>query len=470
MYRTGDLARWGEDGNIEYLGRADQQVKIRGFRIELGEIEAGIAQFGSLAEVSVQALEVAGEKRLVAYLVGKPEAQLPEFDEIRAALLKDLPEYMVPSSFVVLEGLPLTPNGKLDTRALPMPEIVSGQSYRAPRSSMEVLLCKLYEELTGASQVGLDDGFFALGGHSLLAMRLVAKVREQTGLELPLRAVFERPAVEALADALSNHRGSLSYTPILSLRPEGKKSPLFCIHPAGGSATVFAQLAGELKKGRPVFGIQARGLEGLEKPFTSFDEMIDAYVSAITELVPQGELNFIGYSAGGVIAHHLACVFSQRGRQIGTVALIDSVPSSAISGQVVQSREALLRSMAKEYGWKGKKGVGAEDLSEMVLKYLIEQCQVPAGTPVQWVDRMINEVILSGERLSTHDVAKGNFDAVYFLAAAEKADDELTEKRLSWNHYCRSVQYVPVQTLHNRMLEAGPSKTMAKVLDTFFEK
>ncbi|MBT4403953.1 MAG: hypothetical protein HOC85_02675 [Acidiferrobacteraceae bacterium] len=413
---------------------------------------------------------MAGEKRLVAYLVGKPEAQLPEFDEIRAALLKDLPEYMVPSSFVVLEGLPLTPNGKLDTRALPMPEIVSGQSYRAPRSSMEVLLCKLYEELTGASQVGLDDGFFALGGHSLLAMRLVAKVREQTGLELPLRAVFERPAVEALADALSNHRGSLSYTPILSLRPEGKKSPLFCIHPAGGSATVFAQLAGELKKGRPVFGIQARGLEGLEKPFTSFDEMIDAYVSAITELVPQGELNFIGYSAGGVIAHHLACVFSQRGRQIGTVALIDSVPSSAISGQVVQSREALLRSMAKEYGWKGKKGVGAEDLSEMVLKYLIEQCQVPAGTPVQWVDRMINEVILSGERLSTHDVAKGNFDAVYFLAAAEKADDELTEKRLSWNHYCRSVQYVPVQTLHNRMLEAGPSKTMAKVLDTFFEK
>ena len=126
MYRTGDLARWGEDGNIEYLGRSDDQVKIRGFRIELGEIEAGISQFGSLSQVSVQAREVAGEKRLVAYLVGKPEAQLPEFDEIRTALLKDLPEYMVPSSFVVLEGLPLTPNGKLDTRALPDPEIVSG--------------------------------------------------------------------------------------------------------------------------------------------------------------------------------------------------------------------------------------------------------------------------------------------------------------------------------------------------------
>jgi thioesterase domain-containing protein/aryl carrier-like protein len=315
----------------------------------------------------------------------------------------------------------------------------------------------------------LDDGFFALGGHSLLAMRLVAKVREQTGLELSLRALFEHPTVEALADALSNHRGALSYTPILSLRPEGAKSPLFCIHPAGGSATVFAHLADELKKDRPVFGIQARGLEGSEKPFTSFDEMIDAYVLAIMELVPQGELNFVGYSAGGVIAHHLACVFSERGRQIGGVALIDSVLPSGISDQVVQSREALLRSMAKEYGWKETKGVGTDFLLKMVLLYLIEQRQVPVGTPVQWVDRMINEIILSGERLISHDVVKGNFDAVYFLAAAEKTDDEITGKRLIWNHYCRSVQYVPIQTLHNRMLEADPSKAIAKVLDVFLK-
>jgi len=366
--------------------------------------------------------------------------------------------------------LPLTPNGKLDARALPDPEIVSGQSYRAPRTAIEIKLCEFYKELTGASQVGLDDDFFALGGHSLLAMRLVAKLREQTGLEVSLRALFEHPTVAALADALSNHHGRLSYSPILSLRPEGTKSALFCIHPAGGSATVFAQLAGQLKKDRPVFGIQARGLEGDEKPFASFNEMIDAYVLAITELAPQGELNFIGYSAGGVIAHHLACVFSQMGRQIGTVALMDSTPSSATSGQVVQSREELLRSMAKEYGWKAKKGVGTEALSELVLKYLIEQRQVPAGTPVQWVDRMITELVLSGERLSTHTVAKGNFNTIYFLAAAEQSDHELDEKRLSWTKYCRNVKYVPVQTLHNRMLEADPSKVIAKALDAFFEE
>ena len=157
-----------------------------------------ISQFGSLAQVSVQARELAGEKRLVGYLVGKPEEQLPEFDEIRAALLKDLPEYMVPSSFVVLEGLPLTPNGKLDTRALPDPEVVSGQVYRAPRSSMEVLLCALYEELTGASQVGLDDGFFALGGDSITSIRLVSRAR-QSGLGFSVRDVFAHPTVAALA-------------------------------------------------------------------------------------------------------------------------------------------------------------------------------------------------------------------------------------------------------------------------------
>ncbi|MBT3768676.1 MAG: hypothetical protein HOF85_02280, partial [Acidiferrobacteraceae bacterium] len=135
---------------------------------------------------------------------------MPEFDEIRAALLKDLPEYMVPSSFVVLEGLPLTPNGKLDTRALPMPEIVSGQIYRAPRSASEVLLCKLYEELTGARQVGLDDGFFALGGDSITSIRLVSRAR-QAGLGFSVRDVFAHPTVAALAQAArAIEQGALS--------------------------------------------------------------------------------------------------------------------------------------------------------------------------------------------------------------------------------------------------------------------
>jgi acyl-CoA synthetase (AMP-forming)/AMP-acid ligase II len=150
MYRTGDLARWREDGNLEYVGRADHQVKIRGFRIELGEIESALSQIEGVGQVSVQVREVAGEKRLVAYLVGgaasssysvpsssllsysSSTSQLPPTSELRSALLRTLPDYMVPSSFVVLEKLPLTANGKLDVRALPDPEVVGDGAYRAP--------------------------------------------------------------------------------------------------------------------------------------------------------------------------------------------------------------------------------------------------------------------------------------------------------------------------------------------------
>jgi non-ribosomal peptide synthetase component F len=201
MYRTGDLARRRADGALEFLGRADDQVKIRGYRIELGEIEAALLKASdALAQVAVIARNIGGDTRLVAYLVPHAHHSVPDTALLRAALLAGLPDYMVPSAFVNLEVLPLTPNGKLDRRALPAPELTSTQTqYRAPRTAHEVLLCQLYAELTGVPTVGLDDSFFAIGGHSLLAMRLIARIRQETSLSLPLRALFENPMPEALA-------------------------------------------------------------------------------------------------------------------------------------------------------------------------------------------------------------------------------------------------------------------------------
>uniref|UniRef100_UPI004047ACA5 amino acid adenylation domain-containing protein n=2 Tax=Orrella sp. TaxID=1921583 RepID=UPI004047ACA5 len=203
MYRTGDLVRWREDGNLEYLGRADQQVKIRGFRIEPGEIEAVLLGLAGVGQASVQVREVAGEKRLVAYVVGKAGEAMPTAARMKEGLQAQLPEYMVPSSYVEMGVFPLTPNGKLDTRALPAPQIVGEQDYRAPVSEHEKLVASLFESLTGASRVGLDDSFFALGGHSLLAMRLVAKVRDALGVELALRELFMHPTVQGLSSVLS---------------------------------------------------------------------------------------------------------------------------------------------------------------------------------------------------------------------------------------------------------------------------
>ncbi|HEX8274268.1 MAG TPA: amino acid adenylation domain-containing protein, partial [Longimicrobiaceae bacterium] len=198
MYRTGDLGRWLPDGTIEFLGRNDHQVKVRGFRIEPGEIEARLLAHPEVREAVVLAREDApGDKRLVAYYVA---AEGTEAEKLRAHLSEQLPEYMVPAAYVRLAALPLTPNGKVDRGALPAPDgALARGRHAAPRTPVEEVLAGIWAEVLRLEHVGVDDGFFALGGHSLLATRLVSRVRELFGVELPLRALFEGPTVSELA-------------------------------------------------------------------------------------------------------------------------------------------------------------------------------------------------------------------------------------------------------------------------------
>jgi amino acid adenylation domain-containing protein len=204
MYKTGDLGRWLPDGSIEYVGRNDHQVKIRGYRIELGEIEVQLAQCAGVREAVVIAREeVAGDQRLVAYLVPEDGVVL-EAAALRCALQLQLPEYMLPSAFVVLDALPLTRNGKLDRKALPAPEMTAliAHEYEAPQGEVEQTLATIWQLLLRVQQVGRHDRFFELGGHSLLAMQLTSHVRSAFGIELPLRQVFANSTLSALAEVV----------------------------------------------------------------------------------------------------------------------------------------------------------------------------------------------------------------------------------------------------------------------------
>ncbi|MFY9137450.1 amino acid adenylation domain-containing protein [Zwartia sp.] len=212
MYRSGDLARKRADGAIEYLGRADDQVKIRGFRIELGEIEAALlATSPELSQVAVIAISSGTDARLVAYLVGHHDQTVPATSTLRTRLATKLPDYMVPAHLMVLEALPLNANGKLDRRALPAPELTAQtDNLVLPSTPTEILLCRLFGEVTGLNTVSADASFFAIGGQSLSAMRLVARIRKELGFALPLRLLFEYTTPQALAphlEALSQDVG-----------------------------------------------------------------------------------------------------------------------------------------------------------------------------------------------------------------------------------------------------------------------
>ena len=211
LYRTGDLARYRANGDLECLGRLDHQVKIRGFRIELGEIEAVLGQQPGVSEAVVVAREdVPGDKRLVAYVVGR-DGEVTVSD-LRQHMRARLPEYMVPTAWAVLDSLPLTSNGKVDRKALPVPEgdACSSAFHAAPSTDTEAWVAALWAEILHVERVGREDDFFVLGGHSLLATVVATRVRASFGVSLSVRDIFEASTVAQVAECIDTLRWTVN--------------------------------------------------------------------------------------------------------------------------------------------------------------------------------------------------------------------------------------------------------------------
>src|SRR3569833_1945330 len=207
MYKSGDLGRWRADGTMEYLGRNDHQVKVRGFRIELGEIEARLLAHPQVKEATALAREdVAGEKRLVAYVVPQVPEAAPSVAALRSHLLAVLPEYMVPSAFVMLEHFPLTLHGKLEHKTKPTPKLGAylSRQYEAPHGEVEEILAGIWQELLGVERVVRHDNFGGRGGHSLLSLTLIRRIAEALMLDLSPGIVFRHPTIIQLSAALES--------------------------------------------------------------------------------------------------------------------------------------------------------------------------------------------------------------------------------------------------------------------------
>ncbi len=330
LYRTGDLVRYRPDGRIVHLGRLDHQVKIRGFRIELGEIEAVLSHHPSVRQAVVTAREDRqGFKQLAAYLVCQV-GQAPSQTELRSFVRAALPDFMVPSFFMFLEALPLTANNKVDLLALPDPahSLSDDMVHVGPRDRVEVQLTALWQQVLEIPKIGIHDNFFDLGGHSLKAAQLFFLLEQVYGRHLPLATLFQAPTIAELASVLSREQWVPPWQSLVAIQPSGTAIPIFMVPGVGGNVLVFAQLARLLGLDQPSYGLQARGLDGREAPFTSVVEMARHYIAEIRKLRSRGPYRLVGVCTGGLIAYEMAQQLCEKGEAVTLVVMDTWHPTS----------------------------------------------------------------------------------------------------------------------------------------------
>ncbi|MDI6099253.1 amino acid adenylation domain-containing protein [Actinoplanes sp. NEAU-A12] len=442
MYRTGDVVRWTGDGELVFLRRVDDQVKLRGFRVELGEIEAVLSARDEVARCAVIVREDRpGDQRLVAYLVPEP-GLVPEPAQLRAALARRVPGYMVPGAFVVLDRLPLTPNGKLDRAVLPAPE-VRPTDRRRPRTHDETVLAELFADLLGLEAVGIDDSFFDLGGHSLLATRLISRVRATLGVDLAIRALFEAPTVAALAAGLrTGDDGRDGFDVLLPLRTTGDEAPVFCVHPASGFGWSYAGLLRHLGPDRPVYALQSRGLAaGSSSPLPADVEQIaEDYVRELRAVQPAGPYHLAGWSFGGLVAHAMAALLQADGEKVALLAMLDSFPKSdAERAEGVLDRDEFDTALGR--------------LSEGALDTLSADHRAA-----------LYDVFANNSRLARQFVpGRVDGDVLLFVAARDRADGE--DRTARWApHVGGAVEVVDVDCHHNDMTQPQPLSTIGRAM------
>jgi amino acid adenylation domain-containing protein len=462
MYRTLDRGRWREGGTLEYLGRMDAQVKVRGHRIELEEVEQALAAHPAVAHAAVGAHGESGAaRRLAGYLVARPGILLPTQPELRTWLRERLPEYMVPAVFTWMEALPRTTSGKLDRRALPEPDGgVDGAEHVPPKPGMEERLAAVWKDVLGVDRLGAHDDFFDLGGQSILATRLVARLRGELGVDVPVAMLVQAPTVEAMARALAAGERAVRL-PLVPLQTFGDRPPLFMVHPAGGHVICYRGLAVSLAPDQPVYGLQPRGLEDGMEPIDSLPEMAAYYVEAIRRFRPRGPYRLGGWSFGGVVAWEMARQLRAADETVDLLALLDTSPltDEAIAADPRDPAEVMMQTIGGYAGLMAAERIRMDEVRHLppremalaMIRHVADERLLPEAR----ADVLIALTRVRGANLqaqATYDLQPYDGHLTYFRTEASAEAQLLSSAQAFWSSRAAETTVVPVTGNHGTIL------------------
>lgn len=352
-YRTGDEVCFRADGQLEYIGRLDDQVKLRGFRIEPGEIEATLQRHPAVRDAAVVVrTSTLGTSYLAAYLVLHEGAAWDA--RSTAEFCRDqLPDYMVPRTFVQLDVLPQSPNGKVAREALPDPCLDeplgddSARSQDVASTEWEHRLLGIWRSALGLNDLGLDDNFFDLGGDSLRAMALAAQLEESLGRPVSAALLLSSPTVRQLAAELEQQSGA-GIDSLVLVREGDRSKPLFLVHSLGGDVWIYRELVQRMRTASVIYGLQ---LPGLHVPTTeeavTFEECAAEHVRRMQSVQPHGPYRIAGYSSGGMLAYEMARQLAERGEQTEFLGFIDAGVPPAFERRFVGSRKQKAAALAR---------------------------------------------------------------------------------------------------------------------------
>ena len=376
LYKTGDRARYLDNGDIEYLGRADSQIKIRGFRLEPGEIEKALLDNKIVKDVAVTAItDPKGENQLVAYVVTHDVSSDAVLTQLREALQDKLPAYMIPTGWVSLESLPRSIHGKVKFSELPAPKAIelTVENYTEPQSEIEIKLAKIWADVLDVQQVGLHDDFFNLGGHSLIAIKLVSNIEKQLGVRVPLISIFQGTTISDLANGALFNQSAESSTNSLSggvttcrvLNKNGNKTPFFMI----GSHPKYAVAASYLPDDQPAYQLDTyavqiqRSVNG-DRPHASIDDFASEFYEQIKTIQPTGPYKIGGGCEGAHVAFELARRFKSEGEEVSLLVTWGSLAG----GMRVRTGFNASRASLRRLWWHFNSVISKGSLRDMGIK------------------------------------------------------------------------------------------------------